>query len=136
MKVSRENKKAEAVKRMKALDIYTEAIKQFKNEDTVMVSEPPLGGLYWLNEEEKKVVADFEAEYNALVYMVVRSNTEFGLLDSLLYVSDEQEEWEMDWEDIPDRYLMAYVANRDCPDYSEFGSIAVKSVGGGLVRIG
>jgi hypothetical protein len=136
MKVSRENKKAEAIKRMKALDIYTEAIKQFKNEDIIMVSEPPLGGLYWLNEEEKKVVADFEAEYNALVYMVVRSNTEFGLLDSLLYVSDEQEEWEMDWEDIPDRYLMAYVVNRDYPDYSEFGSIAVKSVGGGLVRIG
>jgi hypothetical protein len=136
MKVSRENKKAEAIKRMKALDVYTEAIKQFKNEDIIMVSEPPLGGLYWLNKEEKKIVADFELEYNALVYMVVRSNTEFGLLDSLLYVSDEQEEWEMDWEDIPDRYLMSYVVNRDCPDYSEFGSIAVKSVGGGLVRIG
>ena len=73
MNVSRENKKVEAIKRMKTLNIYSEAIRQFKDEDIVMVSEPPFGGLYWLNDEEKRMVADFEAEHNALVYMVVRS---------------------------------------------------------------
>ena len=136
MNVSRENKKVEAIKRMKTLNIYSEAIRQFKDEDIVMVSEPPFGGLYWLNDEEKRMVADFEAEHNALVYMVVRSNTEFGLLDALLYVSDYQDEYEMDNDDIKDGYIMSYVVNHDCPDLSEFGSIAVKSVGGGLVRIG
>lgn len=54
MNVSREIKKEEAIKRMRAMHIIPDAIKQFKNDDVVMVSEPPLGGLYWLNDEEKK----------------------------------------------------------------------------------
>ena len=60
MKVSREVKKEEAIKRMRAMNIYSDAIKQFKNADIVMVSEPPLGGLFWLNDEEKEMVSKFE----------------------------------------------------------------------------
>ena len=136
MNIPRENKKVEAIQRMKKLHIIANAIRQFKDDDVVMISERPFGALYWLDEEQKKMVADFEKEYNALVYMVVRTNTEFGLLDSLLYVSDHEDEWEMDNVDIKAGYVLAYVVNHDCPDFSEFGSIAVKSVGGGLVRVG
>lgn len=42
MKATREEQKLEAIERMKKLGIINDAIKQFKNEDKVMVSE---GGL-------------------------------------------------------------------------------------------
>lgn len=136
MNITREIKKEEAIRRMKSLDIINDAINQFKREDIVMVSEPPFGALYWLNDEEKEMVEEFEEEYDALVYMVVRSFTNFGKMDSLLYVSDYEEEWEMDNADINDGYIMSYVINHDMPDCSEFGSIAIRSVSGGLLRIG
>ena len=134
MKVSREIKKVEAIKRMKAMNIYSDAIKQFKNADIVMVSEPPLGGLFWLNDEEKEMVCKFEQENNALVYLVVRSFTNLGTMDNIFYVSDYQDEWEMDNADLNENYACVYVINHDMPDCSEFGTIAWKSVGGGVLR--
>ena len=135
MNVSREIKKVEAIKRMKAMNIYSDAIKQFKNDDIVMVSEPPLGGLFWLNDEEKEMVSKFEQENNALVYLVVRSFTNLGIMDNIFYVSDYQDEWEMENEDLKDHYAFVYVVNYDMPDFSEFGSIAWKSIGGGVLRV-
>ena len=129
-------KKQEAIKRMKTLDIFTETIRQFKNEDLVSYSEPPLGANYWLDDEQKKIVKEFEEEYNALVYFVVRSYTQFGKLDTMLYVSDHKEEWEMDREDIECGYTYAYVYNYDIPEYSEIGSVAVQNRFGGLIRVG
>ena len=64
MNVSREDKKEEAIKRMRAMHVFNDAIKQFAEDDTVMVSEPPLGGLYWLNEEQKQMVQDFENDWH------------------------------------------------------------------------
>ena len=135
MKVSREIKKEEAIKRMKAMNIYSDAIKQFKNADIVMVSEPPLGGLFWLNDEEKEMVSKFEQENNALVYLVVRSFTNLGIMDNIFYVSDYQDEWFMDNADLNENYACVYVINYDMPDCSEFGTIAWKSVGGGVLRV-
>ena len=136
MKVLREVKKEEAIKRMKSLEIINDAIRQFKDDDIVMVSEQPMGALYWLNDEEKQMVKEFEEKHNALVYMVVRAYTTIGKMDSLLYISDYEEEWEMDNEDIKDGYVMTYTINHDMPDCSEFGSIVVKPAFGGLIRIG
>lgn len=134
MNVSNEIKKTEAIKRMKAMGIIPNAIKQFAEENVVMVSEPPLGGLFWLSDEEKEMVRDFEQEYNALVYLVVRSYTNIGKMDNIFYVSDNKEEWFMDNADIDENYACVYVVNYDMPDCSEFGSIAWKSVGGGVLR--
>ncbi len=128
-------KKQEAINRMKTLQIFPETIKQFKSGQ-VSYSEPPLGANYWLDDEQKEIVKKFEEEHSALVYFVTRSYTEFGKLDSLLYISDYVEEWEMDREDIQDGYALAYVYNYDAPEYSEFGSIAVQNRFGGLVRVG
>ena len=136
MKISRETKKEEAIYRMKLMNIIPDAIKQFEEENTVMVSENPFGFLYWLNDDQKKLVADFETEYDSLVYLANLCNTEFGRLLSLFYVSDHKEEWEMDNTDIADGYALVYCINLDCPEYSEFGSIAFKSINGGIKRIG
>lgn len=136
MKISRETKKEEAIYRMKLMNIIPDAIKQFEEENTVMVSENPFGFLYWLNDDQKKLVADFEAEYDSLVYLANLCNTEFGRLLSLFYVSDHKEEWEMDNTDIADGYAMVYCINLDDPYSSEFGSIAFKSINGGIKRVG
>ena len=129
------NKKVEAIKRMKAMGIIRDAIKQFEEDDIVMISEPPLGGLYWLNDEQKRMVKAFENEWDALVYLVVRSYTNIGVMDSIFYVSKHEEEWEMDNTDINENYACVYVINHDMPECSEFGTIAWKNVSGGILRV-
>ena len=134
MNVPLENKKLEAIARMQVLGIYQPTIKQFE-EGKVSCSEPPVGANYWLDEDQQKIAKEFEKEHGALVYFAIRSYTEFGVMDSFLYVSDYAEEWEMDREDITNGYVYAYVYNYDIPEYSEIGSIGVEERFGGLVRV-
>ena len=139
-KVSKENKKQEAIKRMTALGLFKPCIKAFTKYDEVQLSEPT-GGLYEFsdNEELNAKVKELEAEHNALVYHIIHSPVRFdGIpmdLYNFLYVSDESEEWILDNEDIQDGYTMTYVWNKSDDWMSEFGSIAVQERFGGLVRI-
>ena len=135
MNVSMEIKKAEAINRMKALDLYTDYIKAFKDNGEIFMSEMT-GGVYEFeaNTELCNKVKEFEAEHNALVYHVIHTLTQFGELYNFLYVSDYDEEWEMDNADIADGYALAYVWNKDDEWCSEFGSIGVKGLFGGIIR--
>ncbi len=136
MNVNIETKRAEAVRRMKRLGIYPETIRQFEEEGHVSISEPPFGAFYWAEGEDLECIRQFEAECNGLVYMVVRSYTEIGKMDAFLYVSDHQEEWEMDRQDLLDGEPLAYVYNHDMPDCSELGRIGIKKTpDAGLRRI-
>ncbi len=136
MKISNEEKKAEAVKRMKLLGIYPETIRQFDKEDYVSLSEPPFGAYFWVQDEELERIREFEEKHNALVYTVVRGRYEdFGTLDAYLYVSDEKAEWEYDAENFGHGEAFAYVYNHDDPYLSEFGYIGIKlGIAAGLVR--
>jgi hypothetical protein len=138
--MTRTELKNEAIKRceiLKGKGAFKQSVNQFIKSDKVSVSEPPFGAFYWLNEEEQKQVEDFEKQYNSLVYMVIRSFTEFGTLDSYLYVSQYKEEWEQDLQDLKEGCPLCYVYNKDCPEFSEFGSIGfeVVKMSGGLKRI-
>lgn len=135
MNVSKEIKKAEAINRMKALDLYNPYIKAFKDKDEIFMSEMT-GGVYEFSENTglQTKVKEFEAEYNALVYHVIHTFTQFGELYNFLYVSDHQEEWKMDNADIADGYALAYVWNKTDDWCSEFGSIGVRGKFGGIVR--
>lgn len=137
MNITRENKKAEAITRMKALGLFTPCIKAFDKHDEVQLSEPT-GGLYEFSREEELTakVREFEKEHNALVYHVIHTPTQFGELYNFLYVSDYPDEYEMDHEDIKDNYVMCYVWNKNDDWCSEFGTIKVKQLFGGLLRIG
>lgn len=141
MKVSRENKKEEAIKRMKKMGIFDETIVQFMNDDLVSISEPTpmfgitIGALYWLDDDQKRIVKNFEEEYDALVYLVVRSYTNIGKMDSLFYVSEHKDEWFIDNADLDENYACVYVVNYDMPDCSEFGTIAWKEASGGILRV-
>lgn len=136
-KVSIENKKAEAIKRMKILGLFKPCIRAFEKYDEVQLTEPN-GGLYEFgdNEELNAKIKEFEEEHNALVYHVIHNYTQFGELYSFLFVSDYEEEWEMDNEDVKDGYAVAYVWNKSDDWCSEMGSIVVQEKFGGLVRVG
>ena len=132
MKVPFERKKQEALERMKMLNLYPNIIKEFQQDNTVNMSE--LGFLYWLTDEQKEYISEFETEHDALVYHVIHNYTEFGELLTFFYVSDQEEEWEYDRADLKDGYACAYVKNLDEEAFSEFGSVAFKEQFGGLVR--
>lgn len=135
MNVSFETKKSEAIARMKLWGIHTPIIRQFVEDGQVSESAPPLGACYWLNDEQSARVKAFEGLHQALVYHVIHSYTNIGELESYLYVSDYEEEWEMDRSDIKDGQQLAYVHNLSMPDCSEFGSIGVAlSPAAGLSR--
>lgn len=136
MKVSRKEKKAEAIARMKMLGIYPEAIDQFERKSLVCVSEPPFGTFFLVDEEDKKHIQQFEEKYNALVFVVIRSYTVIGKMDSYLFVSDyRDEEWPMDRDKLRQGQTCAYVYNHDALDYSEFGTIGIAvTLSTGLLR--
>lgn len=103
------------------------------NEKVINKSEH-IGILYWLDEDEKKFVKDFEDEHNAVVYHIVKTITTIGCMLSVFYVSDDESEWESDREDIENGEQLCYVKNIDNEDCSEFGFICFKKSFGGLVR--
>ena len=136
MNVSREEKKIEAIKRMEKMGYWGRAKEAFRRRNAVFVNEPPFGAVYDPEPDLAEQIKSFEEENNALVYIVVRAFTVFGVLDSLLYVSDYPEEWEMDNDDIKDGIAMTYTINKDSPDCSEFGSIGYRlGSGAGLIRV-
>ena len=83
---------------MKKLGIMEQPIKEFEEQGKVNLSEGP-GLLYWLNDEEQEMVRKFEEDSNGLVYHVIKTQMNFGLMYSFLYVSEHIEEWQMDMED-------------------------------------
>lgn len=135
MNVTREEKKVEALSRMKKIGYFGKAREAFHRSNKIFVNEAPFGAVYDLSPELEEEVKEFEKEHNALVYMVIHAATTFGEMDSLIYVSDHPEEWELDNEDLRYGIMMSYTINRDAPDCSEFGSIGVRrGAGAGMVR--
>lgn len=135
MNISKEEKKIEALARMKALRIYPETIRQFKDEGYISISEPPVGAFYWAEGEDLAKIKEFEDKQNALVYLVVRSYTTLGKMDSFLYVSDHPNEWPSDRKNLKDGETIAYVYNHDAPDCSELGYIGIaRTIAAGLRR--
>lgn len=78
MNVTREEKMAEAIERMKALRVFKPTIKQFKDDGYISISEPPFGAFYWAEGDDLKRIHEFEEQNNALVYLVVRSYMRSG----------------------------------------------------------
>ena len=129
----RAKQEAEAVERMKLLELYPTVIKEFINEKVINKSEH-IGILYWLDDDEKQFVKDFENEYNAVVYHIIKTYTTIGCMLSVFYVSDDEAEWESDREDMKIGEQLCYVKNIDNDDCSEFGYICFQKNCGGLMR--
>ena len=125
--------RTEALKRMELLKLHENVIDDFK--EIALLNQSELGGiLYWVEGEMEKKIREWEEKTGNLVYHVIHDYTEFGELLSLLYVSQYEEEWETDREDIQDGYALAYVMNLTDDWCSEYGSIGIRPQWGGVVR--
>ncbi len=136
MQTTKEQRKKQAVKFMKQLDIYKPYIEGFMDEDKVCFFEG-FGGFWVYQEPEiEKKMKEIEKEYNCTVYAITHEFTEFGECYDFLLVSDYPEEWKnLVYKDSTDFYVFAYVWNKTDDYCSEFGTIGVKSFGGGITRI-
>lgn len=146
MEILKEMQKKEAIKRMKLLKLLPKVIKEFEEKNIVNYSERQSeffdGILYWVTNEPdfEKIIKEFEETRNALVYHAQLTHLKFGDCLSLLFVSQYQEEWEMETHDLthPDNgvvCVVAYVANLDNPHFSETGCIGLIPKNGGLSRV-
>ena len=122
----------EAIKRMEKFKLHPNTIRDLKN-GKVNVSKQ-MGALYWADKDEQEIIAKFEYEHNALVYHAIYTPAQFGRCLSLLFVSQYEEEWEMDNKDIEELYPLAMVINLDDEWCSDMGCIGVQPMFGGLVR--
>lgn len=66
---TKEQMKEEAIARMELLHIHSNAIHDFKVENTLNYSQ--FGVLFWLTEEQQKRVEEFEKQSGNLVYHVI-----------------------------------------------------------------
>ena len=129
----REKQKAEAIERMKLLELCPQIVSAFKKEEVIYKSEF-FGILYWLDEDEKKIVKDFEDKTNSVVYHIVKSYTPLGCMLSIFFVSDDEYEWQLNKECMKNGVQLCYVKNMDINEWSEFGYISFQKISGGLMR--
>lgn len=133
--ITRDRQAQEAIARMKLWGIFQETINQFEKEGLISESAPPFGACFWLKEEQMARVQEFESQYNAVVYHVIHSYTTIGEMESLLFVCQHEEEWEMDREGIARQEQLAYVINLDDQHCNDMGYIGVElTPAAGLAR--
>ena len=142
----RQLQKEEAMKRLELLKLFPNVITDFEKYERVYYSERQNkifdGILYWIsnNKDYERLVEEFEKEYNALVYHAQLVRLDFGLCLSMLFVSQYQDEWEMERNDLINShngimYPYAYVANLSEPEFSEIGRIGIIRKNGGISRV-
>lgn len=133
----------QALESLKLLKVHENVIQEFK-QGTLNCSE--FGGiLYWLDDEAKAAVEAFQNKTGYLVYHVIKSRTDFGVLLTYLYISSYEEEWEQNLNDLKNLQefdqgvkgyaVSAYVENLTYPDCSEFGSVVIRPNIGGVQRL-
>ena len=126
-----------AISAMQNLNIYAPYIKKFKKDGTITLFER-FGG-YYIDEYQEpellKEIKKFEAEYECIVYAVTHEFFEFGECYSFLCVSKYEEEWTRTLSDTKRGLAWSYVWNKTAEWCSEFGTIAVRSFGGGIARV-
>ncbi len=128
--------KTKAIELMKQLDIYKPYIDGFDKEDKVCFFEQFAG--FWVDQESElyKKMQTLEKEYGLKVYAITHDYADFGEMYSFLIVPKNPDEWdELVYSNgKSDHYVFAYVWNKSDDNCSEFGSVAVKSFGGGIRR--
>lgn len=137
MNITKENKKIKALEFLKQLNIYTPYIKGFDKENEVCYFERFAGYWAWQDEELIAKIKEIEEQHNCTVYAITHDYTEFGECYSFLLITDYEEEWDYLLEKVNNEFFaFAYVWNKDDNWCSEFGTVAIKSFGGGITRIG
>ena len=123
--------KDEAIERMELLQLHKNIIEDFKQSNKLNRSENA-GTLYWLTDEEKKLVNDFEKENaGTMVYHIIKTITQdLGIVYDLLYVTEDTEDWSIDRKYLQDDLVLSYTITEN----SESGFIKIKKLNGGIIR--
>lgn len=137
---TKEEMKNEALRRMKALKLHDEGfhtcVGDFRKNGNAWKSEF-YGILYWLDDDEKKAVKEFEEEYskhNIKVYHCYKAHTEFGEILYMFYVTSDEEDTAENFDDnLKENIIECYAYNFTEPSFSEFGTCYIKSQFGGIV---
>lgn len=139
MKISKERKIEEGLLRLKelevAFDLRPNICKYFK--EGKLYYSYLIGGVVGcidtINYDERyaKVVKEFEEVYECVVYHVIEGSNSIALL----YVSDNEEDWEEE-RLFDNTYISAYVHNFDFSELSEFGDVVISSSNGAMIRLG
>ena len=124
-----------AIKAMEVLGIYKPYIKGFRDNNKVCFFEGFAG--FWVDQEPEveAKMKKLEQEYGCIVYAITHELTQFGECWSFLVMSKHDKEWGPILDDLEEGYAFAYVWNKNYDYCSEFGTIVVKSCGGGITRI-
>lgn len=126
-----EMKKLEAKKRLQLLNVHQNVINEFMQEDKLNKSDGKLGILYWLDDNEEKMIKDFQENYGVLVYHVIKTYTiDMGIIYDLLYISEDIDCWDIEKDDLKNGYALSYTIST----FSESGVIKIKPVNGGVIR--
>lgn len=133
----------ERISILKSMGLWNEVVEYWNKEQKPCFSERgsafgmDVGTNYKFSEnpEFETIKENFEKENNCLVYYGIYSNSNIGKILSLLYVSNYEEEWELDRSDLKEGFPLAYVYNMTYEPDSEFGSIGIKAANGGFIRI-
>ena len=131
-----EERKIKAIELLKELDIYEPYIEGFEQENNVCFFER-FGG-YWVYQEPEilKKMKEIEEKFNCTVYAITHEYTEFGECYSFMLVTRYKYEWDnLLFKDGSTFYAFSYVWNKTYEDFSEFGTIGVRSFGGGITRV-
>lgn len=132
------NQKQEAIRRMNELGLH-DLVPDFEKGvvyQSVRLNRILNAVLQKPDDETSKLIHDFEAKHDCVVYHAQKTNTEVGELLSLLFVSNEEDLWESELEKEDDTfYTFSYVYNLAEPSFSEFGDIGIVPSMGGVTRV-
>lgn len=126
--------KAEAAKRMRLLGVEEEHIQDFERDGKIYFSAADKT-LPELSTEDMEIIEEFENDYQALVYMVIRKDTEYGMKDALLYVSNDENDWPLEEDELKMSYAFTHVINHRCPEVLEFHRIDFSGTPDGKIAL-
>ena len=140
----REKQRADAEIRLHMLEklfkVHQNVLKEFKQDNTIYYSERVNktynGVLYWVRNKPEylKAIKEIEKKYNIFVYHCILNHTHFGDWLTMLYVSNDPENWAEEKSRLMVGYPEAYVY--DFTEFgSEFGTIEIKGTNGGIARV-
>ena len=136
----KEKQKQEALQRMEVLIEKLNLnpnLQKYLSEDKLYYSYLTAAGLMGsidtisYDEENERLCKEFEERYGAYVYHAIESETIYGKMLAMLYVSKNELEWEC--EKLINDYITSYVYNFS-DEEGTFGDIFLASVDGALVR--
>ncbi len=116
---------------MKMLELHQNVIDDFEKNNRLNKSETRFGLLFWLTDDEIKMVNYFESQYKVLVYHVIKTETvDLGTIYDLLYVTEDDVDMQFVIEKLNNNIVLSY----SITPFPEKGFISIKKSNDGLVR--